>query len=103
MADRYVYRLVVDALPEWPAAECWRCGWPEPEDWPEEWAENAAADPGYLLCEECGLSMAPAKIVGSRRNYLSKSAAHRHAGRVQGMGGHAHVERSEPVRWPDHG
>ena len=98
MAERYVYRLVIDALPEWPAAACWRCGWRC--GWPDAWAENAAADPGYLLCDDCGLSMAPAKIVGSRRNYLSKPAAYRHAGRVQALGGKAHVERSEPVRWP---
>ena len=87
-----VYRLVIDEPPTELAAECWRCNRILDDADREELARE-----GALWCEDCEANLTPANSVGRRRNYLSRSAADRHAYRLTQTGGKVRVLVSDPV------
>ena len=89
MAERYVYRLVVDApATVWPTS-CWRCS-----------TDCRGVDDTDPYCGLCGLDLSPRLIGGSRRTFLSPRPVERRARMIVNAGGLAHLERSEPIRWP---
>ena len=89
MADRYVYRLVVDQpATVWPTS-CWRC-----------YTDCTGINEADPLCGYCMLDLSPRLIGGRRRTFLSAGPVNRRARMIVNAGGQAHLERSEPVRWP---
>lgn len=93
MAERYVYRLVVDTpATVWPTS-CWRCG-------TKVHLGETPADDTDSYCDMCYLDLSPARIGGSRRTFLSAAPVNKRAALIAAAGGRAHLERSEPIRWP---
>lgn len=90
MKSVHVYRLAV-TLPEGSTVPGW-----EPENW-EEWCE---AHDLWINEYDTGASVTPPFKWRMRRNFLSKSAADRHAEWLREFGATVTVEKSNPVTWP---
>lgn len=85
MGDKHLYRLVIDQPATHPWTECPLCG-----------ESNA----GEYVCWQCNRNLAPHTVGAGRRHWQTRGPAEKRAQLVRLHGGQAHVEQSEPVRWP---